>query len=200
VNTDNVRATAMSRNPVAALAAGAALVTATVCTSCTASKSSSATTPPEAPTTSAVSSTPSPPPAETAKQHATSAYLGMWDDFVAAAATSDWRSPKLGQYATGVALSTLSRGLYADHYNGLVSRGAPTHAAEVSSVDPPANPTTAVIADCSDSTNALKYRADNGQPANDGPGGRRSIHATVQKQSDGSWKVSDFGVQGIGTC
>lgn len=124
----------------------------------------------------------------------------MWGDFVAASATSDWQSPKLGQYATGLALSTLSRGLYADHYNGLVSKGTPTHTAQVSSVDPPNNPTKVIVTDCSDSTKALKYRADNGQLANDSPGGRRLINATVQKQSDGSWKVSDFGVQGVGTC
>ena len=70
----------------------------------------------------------------------------------------------------------------------------------MSSVDPPSNPTTVIVRDCSDSTNALKYRADNGQPANDGPGGRRLINATVEKQSDGSWKVSDFGVQPVGSC
>ena len=36
----------------------------------------------------------------------------MWRDFADAATTSDWRSPKLAQNATGDALSTLSRGLY----------------------------------------------------------------------------------------
>jgi hypothetical protein len=134
------------------------------------------------------------------KQDALVAYTGMWDDFVAAAATSDWQSPQLGQYATGLALSTLSRGLYADHYNGLISKGSPTHSAQVSSVDPPSNPTTVIVNDCSDSTTALKYRADSGQPANDSPGGHRLINATVRKQSDRSWKVSDFGVQQVGSC
>ncbi len=46
----------------------------------------------------------------------------------------------------------------------------------------------------------VKYRADNGQPANDGPGGRRQINAIVKKAVDGSWKVTDFGVQAVGTC
>lgn len=139
-------------------------------------------------------------PADAGKLHALAAYRGMWEGFVAAAATSDWQSPELGRYATGLALSTLSRGLYADHYNGLVSKGSPTHDAQVSSVEPPADPVKVIVSDCSDSTNALKYRADNGQPADDGVGGRRLIKATVEKQSDGSWKVSDFGVQGVGTC
>lgn len=152
------------------------------------------------PTVPSASHTAPQSPVDDAKGRALTAYLGMWEDFVAAAATSDWQSPNLGRHATGLALSTLSRGLYADHYKGLVSKGSPTHNAQVSSVDPAEAPAKVIISDCSDSTNALKYRADNGQPADDGPGGRRLIKATVEKQSDGSWKVSSFGVQGVGTC
>lgn len=124
----------------------------------------------------------------------------MWRDFADAAVTSDWRSPALARNATGAALSTLSRGLYADHYNGLVSRGRPVSNPQVSSVDPVVSPTTVVIADCGDSTTWKKYRADNGQPADDGPGGRRQINAIVKKAVDGSWKVTDFGIQAVGTC
>lgn len=75
-------------------------------------------------------------PADLARQQAIAAYLGMWRDFADAGTTSDWRSPKLAQNATGDALSTLSRGLYADHYNGLVSRGRPVNNPQVSFVDP----------------------------------------------------------------
>ncbi len=136
-------------------------------------------------------------PADVARHQAIAAYLGMWRDFADAATTSDWRSPTLARNATGDALSTLSRGLYADHYNGLVSRGRPVNNPQVSSVD---SPTKVVITDCGDSTNWVKYRADNGQPANDGPGGRRQINAIAKKAVDGSWKVTDFGVQAVGTC
>lgn len=52
------------------------------------------------------------------------AYRGMWQDFAAAGATSDWQSPRLGRSATAVALTNLSRGLYADRYNRLVTRGS----------------------------------------------------------------------------
>lgn len=135
-----------------------------------------------------------------AKRDALVAYRGMWDEFVTAAAKSDWQSPKLGQYATGLALSTLTRGLQLDHDNGLVSKGSPTHDTQVSSVDPATDPVKVIISDCSDSTNALKYRADNGQRADDKAGGRRFIKATVEKQADGSWKVSDFGAQAVGSC
>ncbi|WP_434447654.1 hypothetical protein [Lentzea sp. E54] len=135
-----------------------------------------------------------------AKRDALAAYQGLWDEFVTAATKSDWQSPQLGQYATGLALSTLTRGLRLDHDNGLVSKGSPTHDTEVSSVDPATDPVKVIISDCSDSTNALKYRADNGQRADDKAGGRRFIKATVEKQADGSWKVSDFGVQAVGSC
>jgi hypothetical protein len=124
----------------------------------------------------------------------------MWRDFAAAGTTSNWQSPTLAQHATGLALSTMSRGLYADHYNGLVTKGTATHDPQVSSTGPAADPTTVVVTDCSDSAHYLKYAASSGKPANDGPGGRQQINATVEVQADGSWKVSDFGVQAVGTC
>jgi hypothetical protein len=139
-------------------------------------------------------------PADQAKQAALSAYRGMWADYAAAATTSDWQSPKLPQYATGSALSTISRGLYADHYNGLVSKGTPVLHPKVSSIQPPNDPTTVMITDCGDSTNWLQYKASNGQLADNSPGGRRLINATVQKQADGTWKVTDFGVHDLGSC
>jgi hypothetical protein len=139
-------------------------------------------------------------PLDVARTQALTTYVDMWQDFSAAASTSDWQSPGLSQHARGLALSTMSRGLYADHYNGLVTRGEPILHPTVSSIQPADNPTTAMITDCGDSTHALKYRADNGQPADDGPGGHRLINATVQKQPDGEWKVSDFGIEAVGSC
>ncbi|MBB5157470.1 hypothetical protein [Saccharopolyspora phatthalungensis] len=139
-------------------------------------------------------------PADAAREQAVAAYLGMWRNFANAATTSDWQSPQLAQNATGNALSTLSRGLYADHYNGLVSRGQPVLNPQVSSTDPASAPTKVVISDCGDSTNWTRVRADNGQPANDGPSGRRQINAIVKKAVDGSWKVTEFGVLAVGTC
>jgi hypothetical protein len=185
----------------AARAAAVAIATLAL-TACGADASSPApaTAQPAAPTpTPAVPTSPA-SPADVAREQAIAAYQGMWQDFTDAATTSDWQSPKLAQNATGDALSTLSRGLYADHYNGLVSRGRPVNNPQVSSVDPGDSPTTVVISDCGDSTNWTKHRADNGQPADDGPGGRRQINAIVKKAVDGSWKVTDFGVQAVGTC
>ncbi|GAA1214302.1 hypothetical protein LY12_003448 [Prauserella alba] len=154
----------------------------------------------ESTATSAATTTATPTPAETAGDRAIRAYLGMWRDMAAAAKTSDWRSPRLARNATGKALSRISRGLYADHYNGLVTKGEPRNNPEVEAVTPADNPTTVDIVDCGDDSDWVKYHADTGKPANDGPGGRRHITARVEKAVDGSWKVTDFAIQDVGTC
>lgn len=152
--------------------------------------------------TSATSSAPSTTlsAADKAKQDATAAYLAMWREFATAGTTSDWQSAALGKYATGVALTNLTRGLYADRYNGLVTKGEATHDAKVMTAEPADKPTKIIVTDCSDSTKALKYRADNGQLADDTPGGRRLINGQVEPQADGSWKVTDFAVHEVGSC
>jgi hypothetical protein len=127
-------------------------------------------------------------------------YLGMWTSMASAARTSDWRASSLSRFATGDALNVIAGGLYADYQNGLVTRGAPKNSPRVASWEPEEQPTTVTIADCGDSTNWLKYHVDTGQPANDGPGGRRAISAVVTKQDSGAWLVADFAVQVVGTC
>ncbi|MFR9802024.1 MULTISPECIES: hypothetical protein [Pseudonocardia] len=154
-------------------------------------------TPPAAPPPRA---SPTPSADELAGQEALAAYRGMWEDFVVAGTTSDWQSAELGRHATGVALTNLSRGLYADSANGLVTRGEPLLSPEVSSVEPVDAPVRVVVTDCGDSTNWLKYREEDDSLATEGPGGRRLINAVVERQSDGSWKVSDYGVQELGSC
>lgn len=139
-------------------------------------------------------------PADVAGRQAIAAYLGMWTDVADAATTSDWRSPKLAQNATGDALLVLSRTMYADHYNGLVSRGQPVNNPRVSSVELADAPTTVMISDCGDDSHWLKYRADNGQLADDTPAGRRAITAEVKLARDGTWKVTRFAVEAVGTC
>lgn len=139
-------------------------------------------------------------PADRASQEALAAYRGMWQDFVEAGVTSDWQSAALGRHATGIALTNLSRGLYADSYNGLVTRGEPVLDPRVTSVEPVDDPATVRVADCGDSSNWLKYRADTGVRADDNPGGRRMITAVVDLQADGLWKVSDYAVRDLGSC
>lgn len=139
-------------------------------------------------------------PAEMAGQQAVAAYLGMWKDMAAAARTSNWRDPQLGSHAVGTALTNITRGLYADQANGLVTKGKPKNKPRVTSVEPPSNPAKVVITDCGNDSQWRHYRADNGQLANTGPGGRRNINAVVEKQRDGKWKVTDFGIHEVGSC
>ncbi|MFI5560766.1 hypothetical protein ACIA2T_15940 [Amycolatopsis japonica] len=139
-------------------------------------------------------------PADAAKQKAIAAYLGMWEDVAAVAIRSDWRSPRLADHATGDALSVLSRQMYADHYNGLVTKGKPVNVPVVQSAEPKDTPKTVMIRDCSDASNWLKYRVDNGQPADNEPGGKHLINAEVKLAVDGSWRVARFAVEGNGTC
>ena len=139
-------------------------------------------------------------PVDVARQQAISTYLGMWEDMAVAAETSNWQDSRLANHATGIALTNITRGLYTDNQNGLVSKGRPKNSPQVSSAEPPADPVKVIISDCGDSTNWIQYRVDTGQPADNSPGGRRQINAIVEKQPDGAWRVSDFGVHGIGTC
>ncbi|MDQ0772962.1 hypothetical protein QF026_001428 [Streptomyces aurantiacus] len=139
-------------------------------------------------------------PADVARERARAAYVAMWQDMARAGKTADWRSPKLAAHATGDALSAISRVLYADHLNGLVSKGAPKNSPEVTSAAPPARPTIVMIEDCGDSTDWLQYRKDTGRLADDDPGGRRAITAEVKQQADGVWKVTRFAVDGLGSC
>lgn len=139
-------------------------------------------------------------PADIARDRATDAYRQMWSDFAVAGRTSDWQSPRLGQHATGIALNKLSQSLYGDNHKGVVTKGDPVLNPSVSTVEPMDDPRKIVITDCGDSTNWLKYRKDNGALADDKPGGRHLIKSTVEKQADGSWKVSDYGVHDVGSC
>jgi hypothetical protein len=154
-------------------------------------------------TTSTQSVTTSPasasPPVD-ARDHAVAAYRQMWSNFAIAGKTSDWQSSSLGRYATGIALTKLSQSLHGDHDKGIVTKGEPVLNPSVSTVEPQDNPMKITIADCGDSTQFLKYRKDNDALVDDKPGGRHRINATVEKQADGSWKVSDYGVHDVGSC
>lgn len=150
--------------------------------------------------TSATSTPPPTQPAVSAKTAALASYLAMWRDFAAAGHTSNWRSPALAAHATGDALLQMSRGLYADHYNGLITKGYPVDHPAVTRATPAAAPTTILISDCGDSTHWLQYVAKTGKLAPGEVGGRRSITAEVKRLADGSWKVDRFAVEGLGSC
>lgn len=144
---------------------------------------------------------PTRPPADAAGQAAVAVYVRMWQAMARAGRISDWRSPEVDHYATGLARASIIRSLYADHLNNIVTRGTPTNSPVVRSVELARDPARVLIDDCGDSTNALKYHEGTDRPAGDGPGGgRRAITAEVLRQPDGTWQVNRFAVQGLGTC
>ncbi len=138
--------------------------------------------------------------AATAKAAALASYLAMWRDFATAGHTSDWKSPALATHATGDALLQMSRSLYADHYNGVITKGAPIIHPTVLKASPPVSPTTVLISDCGDSSHWLKYFAKSGKLQDNIPGGRQAITAEIKKQPGGSWKVDQFAIEGVGSC
>ncbi|GAB2790722.1 hypothetical protein [Amycolatopsis magusensis] len=141
-------------------------------------------------------SQPASPSVATTEQQAITAYLGMWNDMAVAGETSNWQDPRLSRNATGTALTNITRGLYANQSNGLVSKGRPKSSPRVLSTETG----KIVIEDCGDSSTWLLYRADTGALADEEPGGRRHINAVVERQSDGVWRVTDFGIHELGSC
>jgi hypothetical protein len=124
----------------------------------------------------------------------------MWAAYVEAAKTADPAHPLLAAYATGAALSTLTRGLRSLRDRGLVARGGITLAPTVTGLTPPDRPATVEITDCADDREALLYQRGSDKPHNDKPGGRRRVVATVKHMGGGAWKVVSFGARDIGTC
>jgi hypothetical protein len=132
---------------------------------------------------------------------AVATYAEMWQAMARAGKTSDCQSPELSHYATGEALATIIRSLYADNLDKVVTRGARANSPVAPSAEPPEDPTKVLIEDCGDSTYWLKYYVGTDRPAGTGSGGgRRLIKAEVLRQPDGTWLVNSFAVQGLGAC
>jgi len=124
----------------------------------------------------------------------------MWAAYDAAVAVPNPDDAALAMYATGNALKTLTSGLQSVKGQGLKGTGAVVVAPKVTAVSPASAPTDVSLSDCMDTSGTHIVRASPGPPYSDSPGGRRLATATVQRQGDGSWKVTDFGIRGVGTC
>jgi hypothetical protein len=166
-------------------------------------------TPPQpaatAPAVSLPSASPSPSPsglaAGVAAVHAAvTAYSGMWNAYDAAIKIPDPHAPNLAKYATGEALQTLTKGLQSVKDQSLKGTGEIVVAPHVSEVSPASAPSTVGVTDCLNDSASHLVRVGPGSPYHDTPGGRRVCTATVVLQPDGTWKVTQFGVQKVGTC
>lgn len=156
--------------------------------------------PPAGTTTSAPSvSTPGQDARASAAEMALDAYRGMWTAYAKAGLTSNADEPDLAKFAADDALRTLRKGLAGYRSKKQVIKGDFGSSPSVANVSPGTNPTTVTITDCLDGTRFLVYKSSGGL-ADDKPGGRRSATAAVTNLGGQGWKVTNFGVQEVGTC
>jgi hypothetical protein len=127
------------------------------------------------------------------------AYRGMWSAFVDAAKTSDSEAPELRTFTTDNALKLIVSSLYTNKQLGKVTRGEVALNPRVTKQDPSDAPSSINISDCVDDSHWLEYKASGGLYDNK-PGGKHRTTAIVKRQSDGTWKVDSFALQGLGTC
>jgi hypothetical protein len=126
------------------------------------------------------------------------AYLGMWQAFFTASRTADYQSPSLDRYAAGAALELLTRGLYQNYQEGIVTRGVPSHNLAVTMAKTSLGTPEAKVSDCSDDSGAVAY-SKSGKPVQGEAPGRQAISAQVQP-FDGTWKVTYLVVEKTGSC
>lgn len=128
------------------------------------------------------------------------AYRGMWKAYVAAIHIPDPAYPDLARFTQGDALKVFVNGLTSVQRDGLVGQGDVTLNPSVAVVNPNATPgPTVEITDCVDTSQSHLVKKD-GSPYQDAPGGRCSAKATVTRLTDGTWKVTSFGLQTVGSC
>lgn len=154
-----------------------------------------------APTPAASESAVAVDPVAAAERAVLAAYRGMWAAYQRAGQppTADPDRPGLRRYAAGDALGVLTDGLTGYREDGLVFTGEVVLSPEVTDLWPADDPVQATVQDCADSSGSQVVRAD-GEPYEDEPGGRRLITADVEDVGEGTWKVTSFAVQPVGSC
>jgi hypothetical protein len=150
------------------------------------------------PTTTAATTTTAADSTAAASSGALAAYRGMWADLVAAARTSDYRSPTLDDHATGAALTLFVQGLARDQLHDIVTKGHVVLDPAVSSLSPSTDPDRATVTDCVDDSQWIEYTTT-GKRADNPAGGRRHTTAVVARRA-GGWKVTQLTVGSVGSC
>jgi hypothetical protein len=136
------------------------------------------------------------------RDQARKAYLSMWEAFVAASATADYRAPGLARYAAGGAFSVLVHGLYANYLDGIVTRGRPAFSPEVTVRPMAGTIREADVTDCARTSTWASYTRS-GALIGGQPHASRHIIARLQLLSQAGgpqWKVTYLNVGRPGTC
>jgi hypothetical protein len=193
----------MTRTTHRAIAAAVVVLAATLATAaCNKDKQPNGAPPttatPATGSSTAASTSAAPQSREQASQAAIDAYVGMQRAFLKATETADPAHPDLAKYATGEALTRLTDALKNYQTQGLRGRGDVAFHPSIESLAPADAPTKAQVRDCMDTSKTSLFKA-NGDPYQDEPGGLRLVRADVERV-DGIWKVTGFGVHGVGSC
>lgn len=192
----------MTRTTHRAIAAAFVVLAATLASGCDNDKQPGDASPTTAaPATAHPTSAPAsaaPQTRDQVTQAAIDAYIGMQRAFLKATETADPAHPDLAKYATGEALTRLTGALKNYQAQGLRGRGDVAFHPSIESLAPADAPTKAQVRDCMDTSKTSLYKA-NGDPYQDEPGGLRLVRADLER-IDGAWKVTGFGVHGVGSC
>ena len=143
--------------------------------------------------TDTVSSSPtdssSPSPTDLAKAKVLASYDGFWTAQVASeAAPKRQQDPNLAKYAIDKALSDTEATILLFRSNGIAMRGQPKHAASVTSLSL-ADPATASITDCLDSTNWRPIYEATGKSALAPGQSPRVVVESTATMFNGNWVI-----------
>jgi hypothetical protein len=115
------------------------------------------------------------------------AYRAHWADVLETGKTADWHSPRLDDHATGETLQTVRDSYRKLQSDGEVVRGTVRLHPRVTSV----RGSTAIVHDCNDATDFLRYDAKTGVPKEERKTDVVEAEVTL-RVINGTWKVSSI--------
>ncbi|WP_042449498.1 hypothetical protein [Streptacidiphilus jiangxiensis] len=185
----------VGRRPLKAAAAAAAVGIVLLTSGCGSSGKPAATSSP-----SAVASPSTAAPDAAAKAQVLTAYRGMWADMVKIYGSGTLEGTNLQEFAADKALAGIkaSEAYYQDQ--NLVVKGEPVLTPQVTSIDLSANPPTAQITSCVDSTNFLPVDKGTGKPAKLASNVFRHVENSTAIQDQGKWLVIQSVIQQDQSC
>jgi hypothetical protein len=124
----------------------------------------------------------------------------MVNDWVSAGLTANYKDPVLSQYASGDALELITKALMAEQAKGAVSKGSPSVTdLSFGQMVPSTDPTEIVINSCFSDASWLEHKAADGSLYDDIPGGKHRTQV-LAKDENGTWKIDQLAMNGVGTC
>lgn len=147
-----------------------------------------------------VSDTPSPNPTAQAQQQVLSSYQKMWTATEKVYASGSYQGVNLNLYLQDKALENVKLTEAYLQQNGIVIPGQPKLAPTVTAINLGAQPPTATIKDCVDSTNFVGVYKVTNKPVQTADNNRRHVNTfTAQKYGD-QWYFTNSVIDRTGTC